>query len=431
MALPTTGLTAHFDASSAADLYTTFVSGGPHTGTPVDGSAVAVWDHAAGANLIFKQESSNPLPIWRASTPLLPLPCVDFDFPVSVHQRLALTNNAGTAQPLSAVISSSAFTLLISFYAETITSAANSYTAHALIGDILGYWGAFLSLVGGVPKVLAYNYDGTQDYVRLDCSAGASHVLMMRHQSGTLYASLDGGAESSVASGNTSNVTGNVHLGIALSAGLYGRLGEVALYNTALTGTDLTDAVSYFTSKWLAPPTKRGSTIFGVDTDVTVTRAVAFGLDGNTNIHDEEGKLKVFGDFEVTGETTVEDLIVNGTFALPADSVTNAELADMAQATLKGRAAGAGTGNPVDLTGTQATVILDALVGDAGAGGTKGLAPAPAAGDAAAAKFLKADGTWAAPASSGGAYKPLTTGAEPLEFVSDGAGDVIMVAFTP
>lgn len=41
------------------------------------------------------------------------------------------------------------------------------------------------------------------------------------------------------------------------------------------------------------------------------------------------------------------------------------------------------------------------MVGDAGAGGTKGAVPAPAAGDAAAGKFLKADGTWAAPAGSG------------------------------
>jgi hypothetical protein len=39
-----------------------------------------------------------------------------------------------------------------------------------------------------------------------------------------------------------------------------------------------------------------------------------------------------------------------------------------------------------------------ALVGDSGAGGTAGFAPAPAAGDAAAGKFLKADNTWAIPA---------------------------------
>lgn len=42
-----------------------------------------------------------------------------------------------------------------------------------------------------------------------------------------------------------------------------------------------------------------------------------------------------------------------------------------------------------------ATARLNAFVGDSGAGGTKGLVPAPAAGDAAANKYLKSDGTWA------------------------------------
>lgn len=40
-------------------------------------------------------------------------------------------------------------------------------------------------------------------------------------------------------------------------------------------------------------------------------------------------------------------------------SVTNAKLATMAQATIKGRASGAGTGAPVDLTGAQARTILN------------------------------------------------------------------------
>jgi hypothetical protein len=47
------------------------------------------------------------------------------------------------------------------------------------------------------------------------------------------------------------------------------------------------------------------------------------------------------------------------------------------------------------------TALLSNVVGDSGSGGTKGLVPAPAAGDAAAAKFLKADGTFAVPAGSG------------------------------
>jgi len=42
------------------------------------------------------------------------------------------------------------------------------------------------------------------------------------------------------------------------------------------------------------------------------------------------------------------------------------------------------------------------LVGDSGAGGVHGLVPAPAAGDAAAGKFLKADGVWTVPPSATG-----------------------------
>lgn len=61
--------------------------------------------------------------------------------------------------------------------------------------------------------------------------------------------------------------------------------------------------------------------------------------------------------------------------------------------------------NIVSQTATQATALLNAVVGDSGSGGTKGLVPAPAAGDAAASKFLKADGTWTAVTGS----SPLTT----------------------
>jgi hypothetical protein len=44
---------------------------------------------------------------------------------------------------------------------------------------------------------------------------------------------------------------------------------------------------------------------------------------------------------------------------------------------------------------------LPAMVGDSGSGGTKGAVPAPASGDAAAGKYLKADGTWTTPSGSG------------------------------
>lgn len=81
-------------------------------------------------------------------------------------------------------------------------------------------------------------------------------------------------------------------------------------------------------------------------------------------------------------------------------TVANADLANVATATFKGRTT-AGTGAPEDLTATQATALLNNVVGDSGSGGTKGLVPAPASGDAAAGRFLKADGTWSVPAGGG------------------------------
>lgn len=116
------------------------------------------------------------------------------------------------------------------------------------------------------------------------------------------------------------------------------------------------------------------------------------GTSSGTNTGDQT--ITLTGD--VTGSGT-------GSFAatIANNAVTNAKLAQVATATFKGRTT-AGTGNVEDLTATQATALLDVVVGDSGSGGTKGLVPAPAAGDAAAGKFLKADGTYAVPAGGGG-----------------------------
>lgn len=123
------------------------------------------------------------------------------------------------------------------------------------------------------------------------------------------------------------------------------------------------------------------------------------------------GSQTITGNLTVSGNTTLGDAgadtltvaatgtftgnqTFSGTVTVPDASFTNAKLANMATATIKGRVT-AGTGVSEDLTATQATTILNAVVGDSGSGGTKGLVPAPAAGDTAAAKFLSAAGVWA------------------------------------
>ena len=91
------------------------------------------------------------------------------------------------------------------------------------------------------------------------------------------------------------------------------------------------------------------------------------------------------GDVTMTAGTT--------TTAIAANAVVNADLADMATGTIKGRAT-AGTGDPEDLTGAQATALLSTFTS-----GAKGLVPASGGGTT---NFLRADGTFAAPPGGSG-----------------------------
>jgi hypothetical protein len=85
------------------------------------------------------------------------------------------------------------------------------------------------------------------------------------------------------------------------------------------------------------------------------------------------------------------DLLVNADISATA-GIVNSKLADIATATLLGRVSG-GSGVREELTGTQATTLLDTFT-DA----LKGLAPLSGGGTT---NFLRADGTWAAPPSGG------------------------------
>jgi hypothetical protein len=64
----------------------------------------------------------------------------------------------------------------------------------------------------------------------------------------------------------------------------------------------------------------------------------------------------------LTDSATIDQVYDDGagtvTAAVIDDSITNTKLANMAQATIKGRAAGAGTGDPSDLSATQVRTIL-------------------------------------------------------------------------
>jgi hypothetical protein len=117
--------------------------------------------------------------------------------------------------------------------------------------------------------------------------------------------------------------------------------------------------------------TGTGTNTWVFDTSVYITANQTITLSGN-----------VTG----SGTTSITTTIANNV-------VTNAMLAQIATARIKGRVTAA-TGNVEDLTGTQVTTLLDSF-----AGSIKGLVPVSVGGTT---NFLRADGVWAVPAGGGG-----------------------------
>lgn len=184
----------------------------------------------------------------------------------------------------------------------------------------------------------------------------------------------------------------------------WGTAGQVAFERAALTGdvTASQNSNSTTIANGVVSTTKLGGDITTAgkalldDADASAQRTTLglgtlatqsgtfSGTSSNTNTGDQT--ITLTGD--VTGSGT-------GSFAatIANQAVTNAKLTNVATSTIKGRVT-AGTGSPEDLTGTQATTLLDAFTSS-----LKGLAPASGGGTS---NFLRADGTWAAPAGGGG-----------------------------
>lgn len=240
-------------------------------------------------------------------------------------------------------------------------------------------------------------------------SANTASAIVARDASGnfsagTITAALTGNVTGNC-SGSSGSTTGNAAT-VTTNANLTGPITSVGNATSVASQTGTGTKFVMDTSPTLVTPVIGAATGTSLSVSGQLTSTVATGtaplvVSSTTRVSNLNAATAGNADTVTTNANLTGDVTSVGNAAtIPNNTVTNAKMADMATATFKGRTT-AGTGDPEDLTATQATALLNAVVGDSGSGGTKGLVPAPAAGDAAAAKFLKADGTWGTPAGAG------------------------------
>lgn len=185
---------------------------------------------------------------------------------------------------------------------------------------------------------------------------------------------------------------------------------------SAILATQVIDTTTVGRSVMTAADAAAARAAIGLGTLATQNGTFS-GTSSGTNTGDQT--ITLTGD--VTGSGT-------GSFAatISANAVTFAKFVAAGSAGFVGAT---GAGDYSHRTPTQVTAALDAMVGDSGSGGTKGLVPAPAAGDAAASKYLKADGTWATVSGGGGnsftTVQPAIGGTNGTAVVADSSSDTL------
>lgn len=211
--------------------------------TPVvsDGDLVAGWKDRSGVGHNFTQGTAGSRPSYRLAV-RNGKPVIRFD---------GVDNLMTNAALLSTYITDTAYTVFAVFKATVLNSAgATTYGNDGLIADTGAYFGLYLK---NTPRVSIYNWDGADHAAHQTINTTDFNVIQARHESGNLYISKNGGADSSpTVSGGTDNLGGTMVLGADRLGAIFfdGDLAELIIYNVALSSGDRTGVTNYLRNKY-------------------------------------------------------------------------------------------------------------------------------------------------------------------------------------
>jgi hypothetical protein len=264
IALPTSNLTVQFDASDASKIWKTVTPlSNPAWSNPAsDGDECLIWqstvpgptsertfccDVGLGATTGTGAHFKGTGHALKAS---------DLLFDGSNDRLVFYDRTANATQSLGTIISASAATILIAVQFHSSTHNLATGSNDALFIDTSGRFGIAVRRATTGPdtfRLQFYNTDtGGLDVVELTVLLNTSYVVCMRHDSTTVYGSINGGTEVTVASGPTSSFSGSgVRIGGDGAHFLGCSIGEILVYNACLSGVDLINAIEYLKKKWV------------------------------------------------------------------------------------------------------------------------------------------------------------------------------------
>lgn len=203
-----------------------------------DGYVSGTWtDRSAnGYNLT---EATNPPAVVASDTNFNGHPVVDFDG----------TNDVLSGTTFSNLIAAGAFTIFGVIRADNFGSAD---TGKGTERGVYGGTGGFTGLALGLTQFEGHNYDGTDDYTNNPTiSLSTVYGFDYRHDTGNILLLVSGKAEASAASGNTTDLTNALKVGVGFSEFWDGRIAELIFYNTVLSTAERQVVRDYLAKRYL------------------------------------------------------------------------------------------------------------------------------------------------------------------------------------
>jgi hypothetical protein len=231
------GLTAWWDASDTATLYDATTGGSL---VAADGG-VARLEDKSGNSRHFTQSATAERPTRKTSIKN------GLDVLRMDGSLTSMVNNATYSQ----VMLSTASTMFIVACASSIaTNNANPYQNVSVLASMLTSGHGFAAFRSN-GTILSFGYDSDWRTASVSYTAGDWVALTTRHGSSTLGVRSNGGTEATVALGPRTFFSSALCIGVNSDLKYFnGDIGEVIVYNVALSDANRNAVESYLLTKW-------------------------------------------------------------------------------------------------------------------------------------------------------------------------------------